>query len=219
MRNSTKTFGTLTTPLFLLLAISLSALPAQGKYGGGTGEPNDPYLIFDANQMNTIGIDPNDWDKHFMLMDDIDLSGYIGPGPWSPPPPQPPPPPPPQPLLVDVALSIYEEITFNIIGREQFPFTGVFDGNGHSISNFTSRSQDTDNIGLFGYIDGPDAEISNLGLIDPEVDAGTGWFVGSLVGYLENGTIRGCFVKGGSVSGNDCVGGLVGIDDGGAISR
>ena len=76
MANLSKTFGKLTIPLLVLLAISFSALPAQGKYGGGTGEPNDPYLIFDANQMNAIGADSNDWDMHFILMADIDLSGF-----------------------------------------------------------------------------------------------------------------------------------------------
>jgi hypothetical protein len=45
----------------------------HAKYGGGTGEPNDPYLIYTTEQMNTISIDPNDWDKHLRLMADIDL--------------------------------------------------------------------------------------------------------------------------------------------------
>jgi len=27
----------------------------QAQYGGGTGEPNDPYLIYTAEQMNEIG--------------------------------------------------------------------------------------------------------------------------------------------------------------------
>ena len=46
---------------------------AQRKYGGGTGEPNDPYLIYTPEQMNAIGAEPNDWSKHFKLMADIDL--------------------------------------------------------------------------------------------------------------------------------------------------
>jgi len=49
---------------------------AQRKYGGGIGEPNHPYLIYTAQQMNAIGADPNDWDKHFELMADIDLAPY-----------------------------------------------------------------------------------------------------------------------------------------------
>ncbi|UCF17746.1 MAG: hypothetical protein JSW59_09835, partial [Phycisphaerales bacterium] len=58
--------------LKLLLCVLFLALPARAKYGGGTGEPDDPYLIYTAEQMNTIGAEPNDWDKHFKLMADID---------------------------------------------------------------------------------------------------------------------------------------------------
>ena len=47
-------------------------------YGGGCGTVPDPYLIYTAEQMNNIGANPDDWDKHFKLMNDIDLSGYTG---------------------------------------------------------------------------------------------------------------------------------------------
>ena len=191
MRNSSKISGKLTISIFVLLAISFSALPAQAKYGGGTGEPNDPYLIFDADQMNTIGIDPNDWDKHFILMADIDLIAFTG-------------------------------TSFNIIGERYYdsgwiehPFTGVFDGNGHTISNFTYDSNsETSCIGLFGYVSGENAVIKDLGLIDPNVDAGTRANVGSLVGWFYNGTITNCYVEGGSTSGGLYVGGLVGVSSG-----
>ena len=53
---------------FLTVVLCLGPLPVQGKYGGGQGEPNDPYLICTAEQMNTIGTEPNDWSKHFRLM-------------------------------------------------------------------------------------------------------------------------------------------------------
>ncbi len=156
------------------------------SYGGGSGEPNDPYLIFDANQMNEIGANSNDWNKHFKLMADIDLGVFTG-------------------------------TSFNIIGERYYdsgwiknPFTGVFDGSGYTISNFTYTSTGTDFIGLFVYVDGENAEIKDLGLIGPDVDAGTGYYVGSLVGYLVNGTITDCYVEGGSVSGDYLVGGLVG---------
>jgi hypothetical protein len=88
-------------------------------------------------------------------------------------------------------------------------FTGVFDGSGHKISNFTYSSIGINQIGLFGHISGG-AEIKDLGLIDTNIHAETGNRVGSLVGYLEDGTINTCYVEGGIVSGNDCVGGLVG---------
>ena len=157
----------------ITIAIFCLTLPAHGKYGGGTGEPNEPYLIFDANQMNAIGADANDWHKHFKLMADIDLGQFTG-------------------------------TEFNII--EGFP--GVFDGNGHTISNFTYTSPDKNGGYLFGGVSGNNAEIKNLGLINPNIDMGTGWYVGSLVGALK-GTITNCYVEGGTVSGSCGVGGLV----------
>jgi hypothetical protein len=176
-----------TTFTFLLLLFNIAS-PAQAKYGGGTGEPNDPYLIYDANHMNAIGADPCDWDKHFKLMADIDLSGFTG-------------------------------TEFNIIGTDfDNTFKGVFDGNGHKISNFTYTSTGTDYIGLFGYADDPNVEIKDLGLINPNIDAGTGSFAGSLVG-VNLGTLTNCYAQDGSVSNSgassyDGVGGLVGYNSG-----
>jgi len=163
---------------------------AWKKYGG-TGESNNPYLIYTAEQMNDIGVDPDDWDKHFKLMADIDLSGYTG-------------------------------TYFSIIGyfaspSYNKPFTGVFDGNGHTISNFSYTSTDANYVGLFGYVHGENAQIKDLGLIDPNVDAGTGDYVGSLVGF--GGPITNCYAQGGSISGTTNVGGLAGGIAWGTISN
>ena len=49
----------------VIVAICFFALSAQAKYGGGKGGPNDPYLIYTAEQMNEIGLNEDDWDKHF----------------------------------------------------------------------------------------------------------------------------------------------------------
>jgi hypothetical protein len=140
--------------------------------------------------MNAIGIKSNDWDKHFRLMEDIDLVAYTG-------------------------------TDFNIIGIDKGnPFSGVFDGNGHIISNFSYTSTDGESVGLFGYVEGEDAEIKDLGLIDPNVDGRTGGYVGSLVGR-NGGTITNCYAEGVNVAGNDriggynvAVGGLVGKNSG-----
>ena len=180
--------GKLTMSLFVLLAICLLGRPAEAQYGGGTGEPNDPYLIYTAEQMNAIGANPNDWDKHFKLMADIDLSRYTG-------------------------------TSFNIIGYfldryDKKPFSGVFEGNGHTISNFSYTSTDRNYIGLFGCIDGENAEIRDLGVIEPNVVARTSSGVGSLVGTLKEGTITNCYAKAGSVVCLIFVGGLVGENSG-----
>ena len=51
-------------------------------FNGGAGEPNDPFQIATAQQLVSIGDDPNLLDKHFVLIYDIDLDpngpdGYI----------------------------------------------------------------------------------------------------------------------------------------------
>ena len=159
---------------------SMSPSGLHAKYGGGSGIAEDPYLIFTAGQMNEIGMHQEDWDKQFKLMADIDLGGYMG-------------------------------TDFNIIGEGLLPaFTGAFDGNGHTISNFTYSSTGEPCIGIFGYVNGPDARISNLELIDPNVNGGTGSGVGSLAGWIDLGTITNCHVSGGNITGKQQVGGLIG---------
>ncbi|MBN2312439.1 MAG: hypothetical protein JXM79_00830 [Sedimentisphaerales bacterium] len=167
-------------PWVVLLAVCLFGRMAEAHYGGGTGTPDDPYLIYTAEQLNEIGVDSQNLNKHFKLMADIDLSGYTG-------------------------------TDFNIIGTSYTKrFSGVFDGNRSKIHNFTYISGDRDYVGLFGSVGGENALIKNLGLINAIVDAGTGQYVGLLAGNLREGTIRGCYARGGSVSGRDDVGGLVG---------
>jgi len=161
-------------------------------FGGGTGEPNNPYQIWTGEQFNSIGLYPNRWDKHFKLMADIDLSRYTG-------------------------------REFNIIGESlspyaDGPFTGVFDGNEHTISNFSySSNGGRSYIGIFGYVWGS-GEIRDLGLISPNIYRfGDTDYAGPLVGKLR-GTITACWVEGGSVTGDNYVGGLVGYNDYGNIS-
>jgi len=93
-------------------------------------------------------------------------------------------------------------------------FVGVFDGGGHTISNFTYDSNGVDYVGLFGFINDPNGEVKNLGLLNPNVNAGDGRYVGALAGFLFQGSVTGCYVEGGSVTGGDYVGGLVGYNTG-----
>jgi len=175
--------------LFVLLAVCLLGRVSGVEFGGGTGIPDDPYLIYTAEQLNEIGADTENLNKHFKLMKDIDLGGYTG-----------------------------ED--FNIIGTSfGNNFSGVFDGNGRRIHNFTYTSGERDYIGVFGCVRGENALIKNLGLIDANIDAGTGDNAGSLVGQLDRGAaVRGCYARGGSVSGNNDVGGLVGHVSEGTIT-
>ena len=83
-------------------------------------------------------------------------------------------------------------------------FTGIFDGNGHTISHLTITGGGY--LGLFGHI-GSGAIISNLALESVNVN-GTGSYVGGLVGF-NWGSITTSYSTG-SVSGDMRVGGLVG---------
>lgn len=175
--------------LLVLFVTCVSALPVGAQYDGGSGTADNPYLIRTPEQMNAIGANPGDWNKHFKLMADIDLSAYTG-------------------------------TAFHIIGTGSpfdvvtNPFTGVFDGNGRSISNFTYTSTGVNAIGLFGNVGGVSAEIRDLRLIGPNVNAGSGDYVGALAGVFADGKITNCCVEGANVSGRSYVGVLVGLNEG-----
>ena len=181
--------------LWAMLVVFWAVGPVQsalaGTYNGGNGSAEKPYRISTPQNMNEIGTDLGDWGSHFVMVNDVNLADYTG-------------------------------TEFNIIGNSIKQFVGVFDGNDHTVSNFTYTTTDTDYIGLFGWVDDANAMIKDLTLVDPNVNtAGESDFVGSLVGVLINGTVTGCGVEGGSVSGgDDATGGLVGGNFyGGTISN
>ncbi len=60
------------------IVLSLISFTQAAMYGGGSGTSEDPYQIWDPNQMNTIGLNPSDWGSHFKLMADIDMSNIVG---------------------------------------------------------------------------------------------------------------------------------------------
>ena len=97
-----------------------------------------------------------------------------------------------------------------VFGQAVIPaFTGVFDGNGHTISNLTMRGGSY--LGLFGQLRNR-AEVKNLGVVDVSV-TGTGRNVGGLMGCSHgHGIITNCYTSG-TISGRTCVGGLIGWND------
>jgi hypothetical protein len=173
--------GARKVPVVSLAMFFLAVLPNYGitKYSGGSGTPDAPYLIYTAAEMNQIGLNFADWDKHFKLMADINLSAYTG-------------------------------TQFNRIGTDdRHAFSGVFNGNGHKISNFTYTAPTGSYIGIFGHISST-AKIEKVALVNTNVTGSE--FVGGLVGYNE-GVISNSSVAG-TVSGNYDIGGLAGYSDG-----
>ena len=90
------------------------------------------------------------------------------------------------------------------IGNESNRFAATFNGNGYTISNLMIDRRSSDDIGLFGWIEG--AEIANLGLLDVNVrgQSVVGGLVGSSIGTITNSYVTG------SVEGDTSIGGLVG---------
>ena len=163
------------------------------KYGGGTGERNNPFLIYTAEHLNALGAEPNDWDKHFKLMADIELD----------------------PNLTDGHVYTHAVIAPDMDTARDFqgtPFTGSFDGDYHKILHLTIQGGSSHFLGLFGTVTESGA-IRRL-IMENTFIRGSD-YIGTLVGH-NNGTIETC-----SISCNlssepygDYIGGLAGINDG-----
>jgi len=93
-------------------------------------------------------------------------------------------------------------------------FAGQFDGLDHTISALTINRPATDNVGLFGFING--ATIRNVGLTGVSVTGRA--YTGSLVGRLNNAARINNSYSTGNVIGTSNVGGLVGDNNTGTIS-
>ena len=68
-----KIFNKYHSPAILIVLVLLSVGVQAQHYSGGTGHTNNPYRIKTAENMNEISSRPNDWDGHFILINDIGL--------------------------------------------------------------------------------------------------------------------------------------------------
>jgi hypothetical protein len=167
----------------------------------GEGTEQSPYLIHTAEELNLLGLFPCDWDKHFNVMADIDLSPFDGNDGR------------PALNVIGDCYPWYSWVDdeFYLLGP---CFTGVFDGNGHTVSHLTVNSH-WGCCGLFSGL-GPGGHVKDLGVIDVNV---TPYYyygplgVGALVGFSSGGTLTNCYSTG-TVSASLSVGGLVGLNSG-----
>ena len=188
--------------ILVLLSISLFSRPAEAKYAGGSGTADDPYQIATAKNLNDLGESPEDYNKHFILTDNIDLDPNL----------------PGRKVFDKAVIAPDVNETTEWWRFDGTPFTGLFDGNGHTISHLTIKGGGS--LGLFGQLgwwDAPGGEVKNLGLVDVNI-IGSGYYVGGLVGFNGNrdrpgGVLANCYT-GGAVSGHSSVGGLVGWNEG-----
>jgi len=193
----------LATLSLAVLGVCLFPFGAYAKYDGGAGTEASPYLIRTAQQMNDIGASPGDWNKHFRLAADLDMSNYTG-----------------------AAYNIIGTSTTQ-------PFSGLFDGSNHEIFDFSVTTTQEFYTGLFGCVSGEVrnlglvkpfvlAQGSRVGALVGYLDHGQvtscyarggrvsgGDDIGGLIGRSAGRIFKSD--SSGTVSGDTFVGGLVGL--------
>lgn len=169
--------------------------------------PPPKQMIRTAADLDKIRSNPN---GYFRLSGNLDLSSYsLGEG-WMP--------------------------------IEQFG--GTLDGRGYTISNLTISRPSAKNVGLFGELQGT-AKITNLTLENVNIIGGESVgalagisaanisyvnvvsgdvsgqtkYIGGLVGSQSIGTISNCKISLSSISGNDSVGGIIGVLNSGTLAK
>ncbi|MEN6335168.1 MAG: hypothetical protein ABFE01_12985, partial [Phycisphaerales bacterium] len=175
----------------------------EHKYSGGHGTEGYPYKIATAADLVLLGESPADYGKHFILTADIDLDPNLPGG-----------------RTFDRAV-IAPDVNDSNLEFDGTPFSGTFDGDGHTISHLTITG--TGYLGLFGRLKSLprvpgrdakriDARIMDLAVADVNI---TGWYTcaGGLAVY-NDGVITGCRSSGHIMSEWSSGGGLVGVNYG-----
>ncbi|GAG14815.1 unnamed protein product, partial [marine sediment metagenome] len=182
----------------------LHPLPELPAFSGGTGEPDEPYLISTGDELNSIGHNPRLMAAHFKLIDDIDLADadfFIIASPL-------------YPFRGTFDGNGHTISNFGYIAANE-TYTGFF--------RYAAGAQ-IKNLGLIWpdvHVDRGDFHGCLVGHLDEGaitncyVEAGSvsGYdYIGGLLGS-NSGTITNCYFTG-DVYGYDTVGGLVGENSG-----
>jgi hypothetical protein len=181
---NTLTFSGIGLRTLLAIGTMCYAPFACGKYSGGNGTEQSPYLISRSDDLQALGATPADWSCWFLMTDDIDMSAC-------------------------------NSSNYNIIGSCPAgcyqPFSGVFDGDGHTIKNFNYVARGYDKwVGLFGLVTN---HVINVNMVNANVNCACPEG-GILAGEIFDGVIAGCHVSGRIQCGGGEFGGLLGVGHG-----
>jgi PKD repeat protein len=194
---STERFGRRSVGVMfvIILAVTLGAATGTAaadapdcstvSYNGDGTEAN-PYEVSNVDQLQCI--ESQGLDASYELVSDIDASETSA---WN------------------------AGKGFDPIGKSTFqggpPFTGTFDGNGHTVTGLTITRGSENNVGLFGGT-GSGSSIENINLRQVDIIGGSP-SVGALVGSSTGGGVTGASASG-SINAQDFVGGLIGFTEG-----
>ena len=177
--------------LVLIMLLSVTAMADTG-FAGGSGTKEDPWQIASAEQLNLIR---ENLAGHYVLIADIDLSGYEN---W-------------EPIGAFQALSDAPEDAE--VPHPDYAFTGTFDGAGHTISNLTVSAASPMGAGLFGCASGTENGEAYIGNFTLEnVNVSGFYLVGGAVGLqFMNCKVSDITLQGENrLSGSQGIGGIVG---------
>lgn len=234
--NQRKLVSALAAAIFVAIGIGLGSAPKVfGKYSGGTGEPNDPYRIATAADLNDIGNYEDDWDKHFILVNDVNLAEYTGT----------------QFKIIGNSTTTFTGVfdgnycnvwnfTYRCIDRD---YIGLFGKVGGQIKNLFLQNVDVNskdgwcssslvgaNAGTItnccstGNVSGTFSVAGITGINSGSIRncyfygsiSSNGGYAGGLSG-LNSGTITNCYSSG-SILANNVAGGLVGLNSDGVVN-
>ena len=120
-------------------------------------------------------------------------------------------------MTADIDLAAFADFTPIGNYEDDIPFTGIIDGDGHTISNLKIKVIGKTGAGLFGYLKA--ATVRNVTLSKAAV-ASDSRYVGGIAGWAENSVIENCSISSGSEVHTDYhnAGGIAGYLNGGQIT-
>ena len=161
-------------------------------FAGGSGSSEDPWKIATAEQLDRIR---DDLTGHYILIGDIDLSGYEN---WMP---------------IGTFQPRSDAPEDAEVPHPDYAFTGTFDGAGHTISNLTISCEAPMGAGLFGCASGTESNAASIGHFTlKDVNVSGFYLVGSAVGLqFMNCPVSDIHLEGDNkLTGMQGIGGIVG---------
>ena len=161
-------------------------------FAGGSGSAEDPWKIATAEQLDRTR---DDLTGHYILIDDIDLSGYEN---WMP---------------IGTFQPRSDAPEDAEVPHPDYAFTGTFDGAGHTISNLTISCEAPMGAGLFGCASGTESNAASIGHFTlKDVNVSGFYLVGGAVGLqFMNCPVSDIHLEGDNkLTGMQGIGGIVG---------
>lgn len=185
--NGKKRWFSILAVMTSVLVLSAAASAEEPAFAGGSGTAEDPWQIASAEQLNLVR---EDLTAHYVLTEDVDLSGYEN---WEP---------------IGAFQSLSDAPEDAEVPHPDYAFTGTFDGQGHKISNLTVEASAPMGAGLFGCASGTEEGEAYIGDFTLEnVKVSGGYLVGGAVGLQ----FMNCKVSKVDVTGENLLTGMQGI--------